>query len=166
MYSSYSHHDIIVVVFANFDDADQPTLNPATITDGMIMGSAQDAYREVARTMPAAYRAIVVPEEEWPMTNGIFTIGGGTATDNPPLRTGFIYRAFIRTYSAGNAKVCYYTNILLVLSLIYYREMRGSLAHLQLALIIQLSLKIQVSYQCVCVLAYHCEMNFFSPTIQ
>ena len=146
MYLSFSHHDIIVVVFANVDDANQTTVNPATFTGGMIVDSAQDAYREVARTMPAAYMAIRVQEDRWAMTNGIFTIGGGTTTDNPPLRTGFAYRAFIRTYSAGNAKVCYYTNILLLLSLIYYRGMHGSLAHLQLALIIQLSLKIQVSY--------------------
>ena len=112
---SYSHHDIIVVVFSNVNDANETTMDPETFTtDGSLMDSARDAYK-VARTMPAAYRAILVEEEDWPET-GIFTIGDDdTTSDNPPLRTGFAYRAFIRTYSEGNVKVhfsqtfyCYY----------------------------------------------------------
>ena len=134
-------------MFFNVNDANESTMNPETFTtdNGSLKDSARDAYREVVKTMPAAYRAISVEEEDWPAT-GIFTIGDGdTTSDNPPLRTGFAYRAFIRTYSEGSVKVHYFTNILLLLSLIYYRG-RGSLVNFQLALIFQLFLKIQVSY--------------------
>ena len=142
----FSHHHMIVVVFSNVDDANQTTVDPEMFPDGL--NSAQNAYRAVASTMPAAYRAIVVQDEEWP-ADGIFTIGGGNATYNPPLRTGFAYRAFIRIFSKQDINVWYFTNSLLLTLLIYYRATQRRLACLHPA-VTQRFLKIPVSYELMC----------------
>ena len=151
VYLSFSHHHIIVVVFSNVDEANQTTMEPAAFPDGL--NSAQDAYGEVASEMPAAYRAIIVPDEDWP-TSGLFTVGDGNDTYNTPLRTGFAYRAFVRAFSKQDVNVWHFTNIILLLSLVCYRVTHNSLAHFLLALI-QIFLKIQVSYYHVYMLAYH-----------
>ena len=90
----FSHHQIIVVVFSTVDDANSPPEDPNTFP---VESSPNSAYEKVADTMPAAFVAIELLDSEW--TDGQFTIGNDTRTSsNPPLRTGFAYRAFMKSY--------------------------------------------------------------------
>ena len=87
-------------MFSNIDDANSP---PEDSNSLRVNDTANDAYQSVAVNMPAAYVAIELEDSEW--SDGMFTIGDGTATENPPLRAGFAYRAFIKAYPQ-RARVC------------------------------------------------------------
>ena len=90
----FSHHQIVVVVFSTVDDANSPPEDPNTFP---VESSPNSAYEKVADTMPAAFVAIELLDSEW--TDGQFTIGDDSRTSsNPPLRTGFAYRAFMKSY--------------------------------------------------------------------
>ena len=94
LYLSFSHHQIVIVVFSNVVDANSPPEDPNAFP---VESSPNNAYGKVAATMPAAFVAIELSDSEW--TDGQFTIGDGNRTSsNPPLRTGFAYRAFIKSY--------------------------------------------------------------------
>ena len=80
------------MVFSNAMLANTTTVGPDMFPDNM--NTPRDAYRAVTKTTPAAYVAISVQDINWP--GEMFTIGNDTArSTNPPLRTGFGYRAFI-----------------------------------------------------------------------
>ena len=90
----FSHHQIVVVIFSNVADTNSPPEDTNTLP---VENSPNNAYGKVAATMPAAFVAIELSDSEW--TDGQFTIGDGTRTSsNPPLQTGFAYRAFIKSY--------------------------------------------------------------------
>ena len=90
----FSRHQIVIVVFSNVIDANSPPEDPNTFP---VESSPNNAYRKVAATMPAAFVAIELLDSKW--TDGQFTIGDSNrSSSNPPLRTGFAYRAFIKSY--------------------------------------------------------------------
>ena len=107
--SFFSHHQIVVVIFSNVVDANSPPEDTNTFP---VENSPHNAYGKVAATMPAAFVAIELSDSEW--TDGQFIIGDGTrSSSNPPLQTGFAYRAFIKSYLLSVCVLQFTCNVIL-----------------------------------------------------
>lgn len=98
----------MIVVFANVNDANAPSVNSSMFPENT--NTPDDAYATVTTDgTPAAFVAIRLQDEDW--SNGVFVIGDDTAptSSNRPLRTGFAYRAFIRAYPSNVCHLkCHY----------------------------------------------------------
>ena len=86
----FSHHEVIVVIYL-INRSSQTKRD----TETMISESADEAYNAVDENRPAAYVAVQLEGENLP---GTITIGDNDPDTDEPLRMGFGFEFFLRTY--------------------------------------------------------------------